>query len=119
MSRFAALLALLAVLPGCAQRVQARPGLGVGVSHRPDGGRVGVDLGEWDVGGAVADPRTGSVPCVGPECGVPGGAPGPFRAEVTTRLPGSVLALLIGIGAAILGLGYLTWRNGRAPRPAS
>ena len=76
-------------LTSCAGRLAAKPGVGVGVEHRPDGGRLGVDFGEVSVGGEAIEPLTGN--CPGGVCAVPGAPSRLPTLTVETKVPAAVM----------------------------
>lgn len=96
----------LAFAAGCSSRVAARPGVGVGVEHRADGGRLGIDLGSYDVDNAAVHPVTGD--CPGGVCGIPGAPASLPTLKVEPKIPGAVLwagglfALAVLGGLAVL-----------------
>ena len=86
-------------LTSCAGRLAAKPGVGVGVEHRPDGGRLGLDLGTYETEGAAVEPITGN--CPGGVCSIPGAPSRLPTLTVETKVPsvvvwaGGAFALLI------------------------
>jgi len=97
-------------LTSCAGRLAAKPGVGIGVQHRPDGGRLGVDLGTYETEGAAIEPLTGN--CPGGVCAVPGSEPtvsvpvSQVRAaqEAMSRGSGLPLGAWIALGVSALGV---------------
>lgn len=113
----AVLVAGVASLAACSNRVVAKPGIGVGVEQTPTGSNVGLNLGTYDVGGALAHPATGTAPtCSGPDCAVPGvPQTPPFRVQVNGLgdggLPVGVWILLGVVALSLVGLVVLFWVN--------
>ena len=95
----------LAFAAGCSSRVAARPGVGVGVEHRADGGRIGLDIGSYDVDNAAVHPVTGD--CPGGVCSVPGAASRLPTLTVETKVPSVVL--WAGGAFALLILGAVAY----------
>lgn len=100
------LLAAALVAPGCSSRVAAKPGVGIGVEHRDNGGRLGLDFGAVEVEGAAVEPVTGN--CPGGLCAVPGAPSRLPTLTVEPKIPGAVLwagglfALAVLGGLAVL-----------------
>lgn len=84
-------------LTSCAGRLAAKPGVGVGVEHRPDGGRVGLDLGTYETEGAAVEPLTGN--CPGGVCSIPGAPSRLPTLTVETKVP---VAAMVAAGALML-----------------
>lgn len=108
MRRLALVLCFLALaVPGCSGRVAAKPGVGIGVEHRDNGGRLGLDLGEYGVDGAAVEPITGN--CPGGVCAIPSAPP---RVKVDTGIPGAAVWVIAGLlGALLVGGAYVVARK--------
>lgn len=96
-----AVCAAAIALPACSGRVAAKPGVGIGVEHRADGGRLGLDLGEYGVDGAAVEPITGN--CPGGVCSIPS-APALPTLKVEPRVPAGFLWAAGLFGVSVLGL---------------
>jgi len=100
-------MAVVAVLllSACAGRLAAKPGVGVGVEHRPDGGRLGLDLGTYETEGAAVEPITGN--CPGGVCSIPGAPSRLPTLTVETKVPSVVV--WAGVAFALLILGAVAY----------
>lgn len=88
-------------LPACSGRVAAKPGVGIGIEHRADGGNIGLTLGEYGVDGAAVEPITGN--CPGGVCSIPS-APSLPTLKVEPRVPAGFLWAAGLFGVSVLGL---------------
>ena len=97
-------------LTSCAGRLAAKPGVGVGVEHRPDGGRLGLDLGTYETEGAAVEPITGN--CPGGVCSIPGAPSRLPTLTVETKVPSVVVWAGGAFALLILGaVGYVIVRK--------